>query len=160
MRRKDIKKRWNNLDTSDNLFRLDLYKKILRGALIKKGFKLWASNCILDLLSELKKSEGYDPTIIFLVAFLKISPKIRFKSLKLGAKTYKIPSPIDLKHQVTIAVHWLVSFIRNSKRPITAFELSDLLLLALENKGEIWYKKKQMYKIAVDNRYLVAKYYK
>jgi hypothetical protein len=30
----------------------------------------------------------------------------------------------------------------------------------LEDKGEICYKKKQIYQIAINNRYLVAKYFK
>lgn len=160
MKREDIKKRWYNLDTLDNLVCLGLYKYVLRGALTKKGRKLWASTCVLKVFSELKRSEKYDPTITFLVAFLKISPKVKLNSLKLGAKIHKIPLPIDFKHQVTFAVKWLVSFIRNARRPVTAFELSDLLLLALEDKGEICYKKRQIYQIAINNRYLVAKYFK
>jgi hypothetical protein len=50
--------------------------------------------------------------------------------------------------------------IRIQKRRVTVSEISDLLLLALENKGFSWKQLQQQHATGIENRYLLKKYFK
>lgn len=141
------------------IFLFQNYRNLFRGSLLKCGRKIWASNFVLKVLWELKRSEKIDPTFVLLIAFLKLTPNLNLYSLKLGATTKLIPVPISLHRQFTFAVKWLVKFVRDKRRLVTSYELGDLLLSALEHKGESWYQKKKFYDIALENRYLALKYF-
>jgi ribosomal protein S7 len=71
-----------------------------------------------------------------------------------------IPAPISIKNQMSFSVKWIIKLIRDQKRRVTVDEIGDLLLWALENKGASWRKKVLTYKIAIENRYLLKKYFK
>jgi ribosomal protein S7 len=143
-----------------DVFLLNLYKNYFLGYFIKRGRKLWATNFVLKVFYELKKSEKIDPTFIFFAAFLKLSPKVLLQPMKFGGQTKMIPIPITLKKQTVFVLNWVILSIRAQKRRITVGEVSDLLLLALEDKGYSWKKLQQQHATAVENRYLLKKYFK
>jgi ribosomal protein S7 len=80
--------------------------------------------------------------------------------MKFGGQTKMIPVPITLKKQIVFVLNWVVLSIRAQKRRVTVSEISDLLLWALENKGSSWKKRQQQHAIAVENRYLLKKYFR
>jgi len=133
---KFIKIKWQkNFNDNINIFLFNLYRDRLVGCLLRKGRKLWSLNCLLKIFFLLKKSELIDPTLIFLIAILKITPKIFLQPIKLGGHLKTVPIPITLQKQIMFSMKWLVKLIRDKKRRVTVDELSDLLLWALENKG-------------------------
>jgi len=143
-----------------DVFLLNLYKNYFLGYFLKRGRKIWAINFVLKVFYELKRSEKVDPTFIFFAAFLKLSPKILLQPMKFGGQTKMIPIPITLKKQTVFVLNWVILSIRTQKRRVTVDEISDLLLWALENKGYSWKKLQQQNAIAIENRYLLKKYFR
>jgi len=157
------KSKWNwSFKSVEDLYVLLLYSysNLFYKVLLKRGRKIWAYKFFLKIFLHLKKSEKFNPTYIFLAAILKISPKVLLKSLKLGVNTKMIPAPISIKSQMSFSVKWIIKLIRDQKRRVTVDEIGDLLLWALENKGASWRKKISTYQIAIENRYLLKKYFK
>lgn len=48
--------------------------------------------------------EKYDPFLVFLVAFMKITPAVILLPRRQGGKVFSAPFPITPKKQVTFAV--------------------------------------------------------
>jgi len=152
---------WSSKPVEDiYILLLYMYSNLFYKVLLKRGRKIWAYKFFIKVFFYLKKSENFNPTYLFLVAMLKISPKVLLKSLKLGVNTKMIPAPISIKSQMSFSVKWIIKLIRDQKRRVTVDEIGDLLLWALENKGASWRKKILTYKIAIENRYLLKKYFK
>jgi len=157
------KSKWNwTYKSVEDMYSLLLYSysNLFYKVILKRGRKIWAYKFLLKIFFYLKRLENFNPTYIFLVAMLKISPKVMLKSLKLGVNTKMIPAPISIKNQMSFSVKWIIKLIRDQKRRVTVDEIGDLLLWALENKGASWRKKVLTYKIAIENRYLLKKYFK
>ncbi len=157
------KSKWNwTYKSVEDMYSLLLYSyfNLFYKVILKRGRKIWAYKFLLKIFFYLKRLENFNPTYIFLVAMLKISPKVMLKSLKLGVNTKMIPAPISIKNQMSFSVKWIIKLIRDQKRRVTVDEIGDLLLWALENKGASWRKKILTYKIAIENRYLLKKYFK
>ncbi len=157
------KSKWNwTYKSVEDMYSLLLYSysNLFYKVILKRGRKIWAYKFLLKIFFYLKRLENFNPTYIFLAAMLKISPKVMLKSLKLGVNTKMIPAPISIKNQMSFSVKWIIKLIRDQKRRVTVDEIGDLLLWALEKKGASWRKKILTYKIAIENRYLLKKYFK
>jgi ribosomal protein S7 len=63
-------------------------------SLIFRGLKLRAFTILRDIKSELKVKAGQEPSFIFLVAMLKITPSLILRPAWLGGTEYGIPFPI------------------------------------------------------------------
>jgi len=63
--------------------------------LMFRGFKLKAFSFFVKIKKGLKIKEDYDPSFIFLLAILKITPSLFLKPFKVGGSSYEIPFPLD-----------------------------------------------------------------
>ena len=59
------------------------------------GLKLRAFNFFLKVKKGLKVNEKFDPSFLFLIAMLKITPLLILKPVKIGGATYSVPFPIN-----------------------------------------------------------------
>lgn len=80
------------------------YHTLFFGSLIAKGYKLKAFNNFLKIKQNLKFKEFFDPSIIFLVSLVKVSPDIILLPVRLGGKSYGVPMPITERKRVSLSV--------------------------------------------------------
>jgi ribosomal protein S7 len=145
------KKNWINFFP----FHFFRYHRIFFGSLIFKGQKLRAFNLFNKLKVLLKKKFNKDPNFIFLLSLSQITPSILLFPFKIGGKIQGVPLSISWKKKWTYATKWVVKLLKDKSRIIKLKELSDLLILAIFNKG-LAIKKKQYYNtISSKNRYLM-----
>jgi len=62
--------------------------------LILRGLKLRAFNIFINIKNRLKKHQKFDPSFVFLICLLKITPALMLKSIKIGGAAYLIPCAI------------------------------------------------------------------
>jgi len=74
------------------------------GSLIFRGRKLTAFKMMLNIKARLKEKEGVEPSLIFLVAMLRITPEIMLRFVKMGGSRQGVPAPISSKKRITFAV--------------------------------------------------------
>jgi len=74
------------------------------GALISKGNKDRAFVKFLKVRQALKEQERQEPTLIFLVAMMNVTPDIIFSSVKLGGASYGIPLPISESKRIVFSI--------------------------------------------------------
>lgn len=132
------------------------YHKKFFGALINRGLKLKAHNRFLQLLMELKKREGVEPTILLTTALLRIAPEIQLKYFRRGRKLQPYVVGLTATKKVSFAVRWTVKLLadqqRNNNVPVKL--LADNICLAVRNKGASILRKKMTYQIAAANRHV------
>ncbi len=82
---------------------------------MKHGFKIFAFNRFILIKEELKLKEKGDPYLIFLVALMKISPKLKLQQMKMFGINIKLPLPVTQKKGIVLAVKWALKLLKNKK---------------------------------------------
>lgn len=80
------------------------YHNIFFGSLIFRGKKAKAFNMFLKIKEQLKLKERFDPSMVFYVAMLRITPNVMLFPVKKAGVTEAAPFPIGGRKQVTFAV--------------------------------------------------------
>lgn len=160
MKRKDLVKFRSKKSWYDYYVYLQYnYYFTLFGSLISKGCKIRAFDFLLKVRKEVKYRELNDWNLIFLVAMMNITPKISLFLLRMGGSNKKVPLPITEEKQISFAIKWLKILSKKDDRVISVLKMSDLICLALYNKGEAVQKKLDTHSLAFESRYLI-KYFK
>ena len=131
------------------------YHHLFFCSLIFRGRKIFAFNLLLRIKEGLKAKEKYDPFLVFLVAFMKITPAVILLTLPQGGMLHSVPFPITPKKQVTFAVKWAIKLLKDSFRIVKLSTLVDNLVSALYNKGISWRKKKEIHMVSLKSRHLI-----
>lgn len=103
--------------------------------LMKHGFKIFAFNRFILIKEELKLKEKGDPYLIFLVALMKISPKLKLQQMKMFSINIKLPLPVTQKKGIVLAVKWALKLLKNKKWSIKVSTIVDHLISTIYNKG-------------------------
>jgi len=77
------------------LHKWHLYHSFYFRSTIKSGLKLKSFNRYLNLKYFIKIKENKDPSFLFFVAMLKLSPKFGLKIIRLGSGAHGVPLPIN-----------------------------------------------------------------
>jgi len=156
----NLKKKELQLNYDFYYHRWFCYHSIFFGSLIFQGKKLRAFNFFLKLKLSLKLNSDLDPYLVFLIAMLKITPKVILRPRWIGGKPKGIPFPLNEKKQVMFANKWIIKLLKDRDDSLSVLTLSDLLLWTLEGRGESIRKKEAVHKMAIENRYLLKKFIK
>jgi len=104
--------------------------RVLRGALIRSGKKLFAEKLVSSLFYHIRVTYDVHPIIFLNLFFERIRPKVGIFSKKIAGINYKIPVPVTYVKSVSTLIHWWLASSRRSakgKSFIVAFtsELDD-----------------------------------
>jgi len=59
-----------------------------------RGLKLRAFNIFIKIKKELKYREDFDPSFVFLISMLTITPSLMIRTFERGGSVYQIPLPL------------------------------------------------------------------
>ena len=71
------------------------YHILFYRCLISRGLKMRAFNYFILIKNKIKILEDFDPSFIFLLSFLKITPSLNIRYKKMGGASYGLPFPIN-----------------------------------------------------------------
>ncbi|KAG2460990.1 28S ribosomal protein S7, mitochondrial [Polypterus senegalus] len=137
--------------------------------MMKDGNKVLARNIMTQTLENIKRKqvEKYhkappsekdgiecNPYTIFHQALENCKPVIGLTSIQRGGKNYQVPTPLTDSRRRFLAMKWLITECRENKHRRTHMyeKLSQELLSALVNEGNVIKRKHDLHKMAEANR--------
>ncbi|XP_076864005.1 small ribosomal subunit protein uS7m [Brachyhypopomus gauderio] len=95
-----------------------------------------------------------NPYVIFQEAIENCKPVIGLTSIKRGGKTYQVPVPLTDNRRRFLAMKWMITECRDNKhrRTLMYEKLSQELLAAFANEGNVVKRKHDLHKLAEANR--------
>uniref|UniRef100_A0A8C5RR05 Small ribosomal subunit protein uS7m n=1 Tax=Laticauda laticaudata TaxID=8630 RepID=A0A8C5RR05_LATLA len=103
---------------------------------------------------EMKEKIECNPYIIFNQAIENCQPVIGLVGIIRGGKKYQVPTPLKISRRRFLAMKWMITECRENKRRRTLMpeRLSNELLEASNNSGNVIKKKHELHKMAEANR--------
>lgn len=134
-------------------FAFFLFLKIIFKSFVKSGY-MYRSYKFLSKLSIKIKAEHKLSFFNFMhILYKKVLPVLTFKNKHIGKVKYKLPfKNINLFKQTRIASRWTIVSINENKNFKFCEKLSDEMLLAFKNSGNIFNKKRAYYVDFFKNR--------
>ncbi len=87
---------------------------------ILKGKKTLVERHLLNSFILIKKNLGKEPILLLEKTLKVMRPLFDYTSKRIGTKFHLIPGPISIRRQISIALTWTVSAIKNqAKKPLT-----------------------------------------
>nr|XP_020472080.1 28S ribosomal protein S7, mitochondrial [Monopterus albus] len=95
-----------------------------------------------------------NPYTIFHQALENCKPVVGLSSIQKGAKFYQVPVPLTDNRRRFFAMKWMIMECRDNRQPQTHMpeRLSQELLAAFNNEGNVIKKKYELHKMAEANR--------
>lgn len=116
---------------------------------MRHGKKAKAKNIVYTVFDTMAKKTGKDPLSVFESAVENVKPKIEVRSRRVGGANLQVPTPVNPKRQVSLALRWIINSARSSRKNTTFAEsLSEELLSAYNKEGLAFKKKEEVHRMA------------
>ncbi|XP_014823051.1 PREDICTED: 28S ribosomal protein S7, mitochondrial [Poecilia mexicana] len=154
--------------TTSSLFNDPVLSKFIN-MMMKHGEKTLAREIMMQTLENIKRKqvekyhkatdgqkEGIEcnPYVVFHQALENCKPVVALASIQKGGKYYQVPIPVTGNRQRFLAMKWMITECRENKHRRTHMyeKLSQELLAAFANEGNVIRKKHELHKMAEANR--------
>ena len=85
-----------------------------------------------------------------------VTPVLEVRSRRVGGANYQVPIEVPQRRGRTLALRWLVTFSRDRREKHMTDKLAGEILDALEQQGNAYKRKDDMYRMAQANKAFVA----
>ena len=120
--------------------------------LMLDGKKSIAEGIVYDALAQVAEKSG-KPALESLEAAVKsVTPVLEVRSRRVGGANYQVPVEVPQRRARTLAVRWLVGYARERREKHMEDKLSGEILDALEQQGNAFKRKDDMYRMAQANK--------
>ncbi len=120
--------------------------------IMRNGKKSLARRIVYSAFEQIKKETKKDPLEVFKKALGVAKPTVEVKPRRVGGATYQVPKEVGEKRGVSLAIRWLVAAAKAKKKGTMGEKLSQEIILAFKNEGEVIRKKTNLYKMAEANK--------
>jgi len=103
----------------------------------------------------LKISQKFDPSFVFLVCMLRITPCLMLKAIRVGGSNYLVPFPISYWKKIMFGCRWVIKVLKEQYRALNSKFAAKTLISSLYGLGLSFEKKKSVYFTAKVNRHLL-----
>ena len=119
---------------------------------MEDGKKSTAERIVYDALAILGERSGKDPIEQLEAGIKALTPTLEVRSRRVGGATYQVPVEVPARRARTLAVRWLVQFARQRRERDMAHQLAHELLDAIQQQGNAYKRKDDIYRMAQANR--------
>lgn len=121
--------------------------------IMKEGKKSVAQKIVYTALERVcEQLQKWDPIDILLGALDNARPKLEVKSRRVGGATYQVPVEIPFERQQALALKWMIA-LADGRKGMPMYEaLTEEIINAYNNTGNVIKKKEEMHKMAQANR--------
>ncbi len=135
----------------DAVHRNRLVQQVINKVMLD-GKKSVAEKIVYDALAILAERTGSDPVQQLEEGIKALTPTLEVRSRRVGGATYQVPVEVPAPRARTLAVRWLVQFARQRREKTMAQRLAHELLDAVQQQGNAYKRKDDVYRMAVANR--------
>lgn len=104
----------------------------------------------MDVVAERVDQE--DPLETFKTALDNVAPIIEVRSRRIGGMTYQVPTEVNQKRRVSLAMRWMLEAVRNKKGRPMYLRLADEITDAYRRQGTAHTRRENVHKMAEANR--------
>jgi small subunit ribosomal protein S7 len=117
-----------------------------------RGKKATAEKIVYEALDRVGEKTGRPPVEVLEQAVKTVTPVLEVRSRRVGGANYQVPVEVPQNRGRTLALRWLVTFSRDRREKHMADKLAGELLDALEQQGNAFKRKDDMYRMAQANK--------
>jgi len=105
----------------------------------------------------IKEKEFFDPSFLFFLSLLQITPALTLKRFKKGSGSFDVPLPLPYWKKISMACKWIIKFLKQKQGLFTVQGIVDILIASITGGGSAMHKKFDLYYIASINRHLLRR---
>jgi small subunit ribosomal protein S7 len=117
-----------------------------------RGQKATAETIVYGALDKVGAKTGRPPVEVLEQAVKTVTPVLEVRSRRVGGANYQVPVEVPQRRGRTLALRWLVTFARDRREKHMEDKLAGEILDALEQQGNAFKRKDDMYRMAQANK--------
>ena len=116
------------------------------------GKKSTAEKIVYKALDRIGEQTGKPPVEVLEQAVKTVTPVLEVRSRRVGGANYQVPVEVPQRRGRTLALRWLVTYARERREKSMQDKLAGEILDALEQQGNAFKRKDDMYRMAQANK--------
>jgi len=124
----------------------------LMNRVMRDGKKSTAEAIVYTALDKVGEKTGRPPVEVLEQAVKTVTPVLEVRSRRVGGANYQVPVEVPQRRGRTLALRWIVTFSRDRREKRMADKLAGEILDALEQQGNAFKRKDDMYRMAQANK--------
>ena len=116
------------------------------------GKRSTAERIVYGALDKVGDRTGKPPLEVLEQAVKTVTPVLETRSRRVGGANYQVPVEVPQRRGRTLALRWLVTFSRDRREKHMVDKLAGEILDALEQQGNAYKRKDDMYRMAQANK--------
>ena len=116
------------------------------------GKKSIAEQIVYGALEAVGTKTGRPPVEVLEQAVKTVTPVLEVRSRRVGGANYQVPVEVPQRRGRTLALRWLVTYARERREKSMQDKLAGEILDALEQQGNAFKRKDDMYRMAQANK--------
>jgi small subunit ribosomal protein S7 len=124
----------------------------LMNRVMRDGKKSTAEAIVYTALDKVGEKTGRPPVEVLEQAVKTVTPVLEVKSRRVGGANYQVPVEVPQRRGRTLALRWIVTFARDRREKHMSDKLAGEILDALEQQGNAYKRKDDMYRMAQANK--------
>ena len=116
------------------------------------GKKSTAESIVYGALDKVGSKTGRPPVEVLEQAVKTVTPVLEVRSRRVGGANYQVPIEVPQRRGRTLALRWLVTYARERREKAMEDKLAGEILDALEQQGNAFKRKDDMYRMAQANK--------
>ena len=133
-----------------------VYESLLVTQLVNRvmlrGQKATAESIVYGALDKVGAKTGRPPVEVLEQAVKTVTPVLEVRSRRVGGANYQVPIEVPQRRGRTLALRWLVTYARERREKAMEDKLAGEILDALEQQGNAFKRKDDMYRMAQANK--------
>ena len=135
----------------DPVHRNRLVQQVMNKVMLD-GKKSVAELIVYGALEKVGERTGRPPVEVLEQAVKTVTPVLEVRSRRVGGANYQVPVEVPQRRGRTLALRWLVTFARDRREKHMTDKLAGEILDALEQQGNAYKRKDDMYRMAQANK--------
>src|SRR5581483_4721449 len=136
--------------TPDPVYDSQLVTQLMNRVMLH-GKKSVAEQIVYGALEKVGEKTGRPPVEVLEQAVKTVTPVLEVRSRRVGGANYQVPVEVPQRRGRTLALRWLVTYARERREKSMQDKLAGEILDALEQQGNAFKRKDDMYRMAQAN---------
>jgi small subunit ribosomal protein S7 len=136
---------------ADPIFESQLVTQLVN-RVMTRGKKSTAEKIVYTALDRVGERTGRPPVDVLEQAVKTVTPVLEVRSRRVGGANYQVPVEVPQNRGRTLALRWLVTYSRERREKHMSDKLAGEILDALEQQGNAFKRKDDMYRMAQANK--------
>jgi len=137
--------------TVDPVYESQLVTQLVN-RVMTRGKRSTAETIVYGALEKVGGKTGRPPVEVLEQAVKTVTPVLEVRSRRVGGANYQVPVEVPQRRGRTLALRWLVTYARERREKHMEDKLAGEILDALEQQGNAFKRKDDMYRMAQANK--------